>query len=171
MLLQLEASLAGVDASRFGILNCSLALLSVAAELPGSAYGISTSAGRDHLLTNGALDVLELAASPNSDAPALVAASLPLLPGQIPQLLVMVRRKVMLISLEPAAVTLCDSHPLPITLKPADEVCELVSSPGVVAAAGTSDELKACLDQLDPVPDPKVLSVDNETQPLVVAST
>ncbi|GMH29936.1 hypothetical protein Nepgr_031779 [Nepenthes gracilis] len=70
--------------------------------------------------------------------------------------------------LQPAADTLCDSHPLLLTLKPADEVCELVSSPGVVVAADAFDELKACLGQLDSVPDPRVFSVDNETQSLGV---
>ncbi|GMH10590.1 hypothetical protein Nepgr_012431 [Nepenthes gracilis] len=39
----------------------------------------------------------------------------------------------------PAAELLCDSHPLAITLKSAIEVCELVSSPGVVAAAASRE--------------------------------
>ncbi|GMH02086.1 hypothetical protein Nepgr_003925 [Nepenthes gracilis] len=155
---------------------------------------------RSHLLTNSDLDVLEPAASPNVDVPNHVVATLPHTSGTNPsgqvystdgdsrasvggyQLAISLKSSFLSPAVgdgqeigdddqvQPTAEPLYDSHPLPITLKPADEVCELVSSPSVGAAASASDELKACLGQLDPASDPSVLSVDNETQPLGVAS-
>ncbi|GMH14504.1 hypothetical protein Nepgr_016345 [Nepenthes gracilis] len=58
------------------------------------------------------------------------------------------------------------ADPLPISLL--SEIEDPVSWPIVVAAAGPSDELKACLGQLDPIP--CVLSANSESQPLSVTS-
>ncbi|GMH20911.1 hypothetical protein Nepgr_022753 [Nepenthes gracilis] len=71
----------------------------------------------------------------------------------------------------PAAEPLSDSHLLPSNLFPADEVCKIVYSPIVDTIAGASDELKACLGQIDPTLEPCMLSADYETQPLGVACT
>ncbi|GMH25426.1 hypothetical protein Nepgr_027269 [Nepenthes gracilis] len=53
------------------------------------------------------------------------------------------------------------ADPLPISLLP--EIEDPVSWPTVAATAGSSDELKACLGQLDPIP--CVLSANSESQP------
>ncbi|GMH19257.1 hypothetical protein Nepgr_021098 [Nepenthes gracilis] len=66
----------------------------------------------------------------------------------------------------PVAEPLYDSLLLPISMLPEIEICDPVSRPIVAAAADSSDELKACLGQLDPAP--CVLSVNSESQSLGV---
>ncbi|GMH18619.1 hypothetical protein Nepgr_020460 [Nepenthes gracilis] len=63
---------------------------------------------------------------------------------------------------QPAAKPLCDSHPLPFSLKPAIEVCEPISSPVVDAVAGvTSKGSPELLVSLHP-PDSKAASLVKE---------